>query len=311
MIGERTRAALEREKMLALRSIKELEFDRAMGKLSDEDWQEMSGAAARARRPADAAARRRRRVSRADRARSREAARRRTDERLDQWSGERTPVCAQCATANDTGRAVLQGVRAGARDPLINTMDTKDTKGKLVRSQLCVLILCVLGVLCVEPAQLRAQFQMPDAKEMSGIPRPVDDLPNGTISVRLIRGELSNNIAESSRRAARRTKVLTVKTDENGRAQFDELTAGATVKASADVDGEHLESQEFPAPAEGGIRLMLVATDTAKPAAAPNAPAIKGEVVLGSESRIVIEPGDEAVAVFYLLDIVEQRDACR
>ena len=43
MIGERTRVALEREKMLALRSIKELEFDRAMGKLSDADWQEMSG----------------------------------------------------------------------------------------------------------------------------------------------------------------------------------------------------------------------------------------------------------------------------
>ena len=43
MIGQRTRVALEREKMLALRSIKELEFDRAMGKLSDSDWREMSG----------------------------------------------------------------------------------------------------------------------------------------------------------------------------------------------------------------------------------------------------------------------------
>jgi hypothetical protein len=43
MIGHRTRAALEREKMLALRSIKELEFDRAMGKLSESDWREMSG----------------------------------------------------------------------------------------------------------------------------------------------------------------------------------------------------------------------------------------------------------------------------
>jgi hypothetical protein len=42
VIGRRTRAALEREKMLAMRSIKELEFDRAMGKLSDEDWKEMS-----------------------------------------------------------------------------------------------------------------------------------------------------------------------------------------------------------------------------------------------------------------------------
>ena len=43
MVGQRTRAALEREKLLALRAIKELEFDRAMGKLSESDWQEMSG----------------------------------------------------------------------------------------------------------------------------------------------------------------------------------------------------------------------------------------------------------------------------
>src|SRR5262245_55441084 len=43
MIGQRTRAALEREKLLALRAIKELEFDRAMGKLSEEDFKEMAG----------------------------------------------------------------------------------------------------------------------------------------------------------------------------------------------------------------------------------------------------------------------------
>jgi hypothetical protein len=42
-VSERTRIALEREKMLVLRSIKELEFDRAMGKLSQKDFDEMSG----------------------------------------------------------------------------------------------------------------------------------------------------------------------------------------------------------------------------------------------------------------------------
>jgi len=42
MIGTRTRAALDREKTLVLRSIKELEFDRAMGKVSDSDFSEMS-----------------------------------------------------------------------------------------------------------------------------------------------------------------------------------------------------------------------------------------------------------------------------
>ena len=41
MIGERTRAALEREKMLALRAIKELEFDHAMGKIAADDFREM------------------------------------------------------------------------------------------------------------------------------------------------------------------------------------------------------------------------------------------------------------------------------
>jgi hypothetical protein len=60
MVGERTRVALEREKMMTLRSIKELEFDRAMGRLSDEDWNEMSGRlrarAARLMRQLDAGA---------------------------------------------------------------------------------------------------------------------------------------------------------------------------------------------------------------------------------------------------------------
>ena len=43
MVGGRTRAALEREKFLVLRSIKEVEFDRAMGKISDADFHEVAG----------------------------------------------------------------------------------------------------------------------------------------------------------------------------------------------------------------------------------------------------------------------------
>jgi hypothetical protein len=42
-LTERSRVTLEREKTLVLRSIKELEFDRAMGKLSDRDFEEMGG----------------------------------------------------------------------------------------------------------------------------------------------------------------------------------------------------------------------------------------------------------------------------
>lgn len=43
MVGHRTRAALERDKTLVLRAIKELEFDHAMGRLSEDDFRLMSG----------------------------------------------------------------------------------------------------------------------------------------------------------------------------------------------------------------------------------------------------------------------------
>jgi len=41
-LGGRTRAALEREKTLTLRALKDLEFDRAMGKISEPDFVEMT-----------------------------------------------------------------------------------------------------------------------------------------------------------------------------------------------------------------------------------------------------------------------------
>ena len=100
MIGDRTRAALEREKMLALRTLKELEFDRSMRKISEEDFQRDVGAPARARDAHHPAAGRGRRIPREDRGGSREAPGR---ERLDQ-TPSRAPqatTCAACQTVND------------------------------------------------------------------------------------------------------------------------------------------------------------------------------------------------------------------
>ena len=58
---------------------------------------------------------------------------------------------------------------------------------------------------------------MPDPKQMAGIPRPVDDLPTGSMSVRLIRGQLSNNIADHPVELHfGNGRVLTVKTDDAG-----------------------------------------------------------------------------------------------
>ena len=106
MLGGRTRAALDREKALVLRSIKELEFDRAMGKVSEKDFNEMSARlrvrAAGLIRQLDAGAVYReeiekeiaRRVKGSDSGSSRAASR-------DATARAAATVCAACATGND------------------------------------------------------------------------------------------------------------------------------------------------------------------------------------------------------------------
>ena len=90
MLGGRTRAALEREKSLVLRAIKDLEFDRAMGKVSEKDFTEM-GTRLRVRaaglmRQLDAGAGYRQKIDQ-------EIARRVTV--------SAAPTCVKCGTANE------------------------------------------------------------------------------------------------------------------------------------------------------------------------------------------------------------------
>jgi hypothetical protein len=77
------------------------------------------------------------------------------------------------------------------------------------------------------------------------------------------------------------------------------------VKATAIVNGERLESQEFTVPANGGTRVALVATDAAAQKMA-QAPAQRGTVDFGPQSRFVFEMGDEAMNIFMLLEVVNQ-----
>ena len=65
--------------------------------------------------------------------------------------------------------------------------EDKERKGRFERE--ARLLAAVVGALHVlASAAALAQLQMPDPKMMSGIPRPVTDLPDSSISVRLIRG---------------------------------------------------------------------------------------------------------------------------
>ncbi len=101
--------------------------------------------------------------------------------------------------------------------------------------------------------------QMPDLRQMSGVPLPVNDVAPGTVTVRVIRGSLANVVPGQDVELQVGGASRTVKTNDAGRAEFNGLAPGTRVKAMTVVDGERLESQEFDVPATGGIRLMLVA----------------------------------------------------
>jgi len=159
-----------------------------------------------------------------------------------------------------------------------------------------------------------AAAQMPDARRMSGIPMPGGDVPSGTVSVRLVRGDLANNIVGHQVELHAGAAIQTTKTDGNGRALFSGIAVGVQVHAAADVDGEHLESQPFSLPPEAGVRLVLVAGAGAAAAgtsggagaagAAPAFDAVAGDVVFAGDSRIQIEFEDDTIEVFYLFDLL-------
>ena len=320
MVGGHTRAAIEREKNMVLRSIKELEFDRAMGKLDEQDYEEMS---ARLRSRAV------RLMQQLDNTTSgyRELIERELASRLVK-AGSSTKVEPYGEKVEPYGEKVepyeepepdsstvgLDSTSVGldfSRAKCATCGTSNDGDAKFCKScgtkLLAMLLVCLSTFyfsLFTFTAPASAQLQMPDPKTMSGMPRPVTDLPAGRVSVRLIRGQLSNNISGHPVEVHAGGKLVsTVKTDENGRAEFSGVTPGTAVKTVATVDGERLESQEFPWPGDGGIRVMLVATPKGGDAPAPVFQPQPGNVVLGDQTRVIIEHADDGLQVYYLLDI--------
>ena len=157
-----------------------------------------------------------------------------------------------------------------------------------------------------------AAQQMPDPSQMAGRPLPAPELSTGTVSVRLFRERVGNNIANHPvTLTGLKAGPTTAKTDEQGRAQFNGIPAGTTVSAETTVDGETLRSQDFAVPAAGGVRVALVAgleaartRERTEAEAAAKAPARPGVVVFGGDSRVILEFQDDNLQVFYLLDIV-------
>jgi hypothetical protein len=148
---------------------------------------------------------------------------------------------------------------------------------------------------------------------MAGLPMPSPDLPDGTVTVRVIRGEITNNVVGVEVQLHGAGAVRNAKTGADGRAKFAGVPAGTTVRATTTVDGERLVSSEFQMPARGGIRTLLAAGVGAAPTAEPQSGTQAGEsggspspLSLGSNSRIALEFVEDVLQVFYLLEIVNR-----
>ncbi len=167
-----------------------------------------------------------------------------------------------------------------------------------------------LLVACFLTATSIVDAQMPDPRQMSGVPLPVSDLAPGTVTVRVVRGTMTNVIPGQLVELTGGPSTLSAKTNDAGRAEFSGLQSGTRVKASTTVNGERIESQEFAVPPTGGIRLALVATDPQMQQQADRdrqqaeSTAQEGTVALSDRSRFVFEMGDEVLNSFALLEIV-------
>ena len=149
----------------------------------------------------------------------------------------------------------------------------------------------------------------PDPRQMSGIPRVDGNLPDGTITVRVIRGNFVNNVRNHPVELLSGDMQSVVETDAEGRATFMSLSPGTQVQVATTVDGERLMSQSFSTPDRGGVAVLLVGL-TAIDGNDPLTPemARPGRVTIGRDSRILVELGEETIEIYYLLEVLNSTD---
>lgn len=100
-----------------------------------------------------------------------------------------------------------------------------------------------------------AHAQMADAL---GKPLPKADLPTGTVTVRVVAGDLAKPAATDVRlRIDGGAEEKVGRTDGSGRATFSGLKPGAKVQAFTAGDQGDVSSEVFEVPAQGGAAVML------------------------------------------------------
>lgn len=165
--------------------------------------------------------------------------------------------------------------------------------------------------MCMLAIPAFAQQQMPDPSQIHGKALPAPELPDSTVTVRVVRESIGNNVAGQLVRVTDGRAFRQATTDDQGRAEFRNLPGGSDWRAETTVDGEVLTSDPFTVPDAGGLRVILVAgiaqaaeRRAAEADAAMKAPPVKGTVVLGENSRVLMQFSNDNLQVFYVLEIV-------
>jgi hypothetical protein len=116
-------------------------------------------------------------------------------------------------------------------------------------------------------------------------------MPTGTVSVRVARKMPVNAVAGAEvsaiiKNAGGDLRKRALKTDGSGRVLFEGMAPGDQFHAEVTVDGEHLETQTFAVPSEGGVKTMLISGVVGRTAGGDDgAPAAGESPSGGSEQR--------------------------
>lgn len=192
-------------------------------------------------------------------------------------------------------------------------------------SSLCRVARAIVSVFALTALLVTSAAGQPDLRQMSGLALPSADLPDGTVSVRVVRQTLGNNVVGASVSIAGNGISDTAATDESGRAIFSGLAPGATVVATVTVDGETVRSQPIQVAPSGGMRTILAvgldggaagggAAAPSDPGAAaapgpPAAPASPGTVVLGAQTRHIVDFNNEMLEVLHVFEFANAADS--
>src|SRR5262245_1759223 len=137
-----------------------------------------------------------------------------------------------------------------------------------MRGQAVIAFLILLQQLGNGPT---VNMQMPDPKQISGIPLPAPNLAPGTVSVRVVRAEITDVVTGAGVELVGGGTTRTAKTDQTGHATFTGVSTREEYHVATTVEGKHVESRPFHGPQQGGYKFMLVLAAAPQLGAGPTA----------------------------------------